>query len=170
MRMRIARGASICLSAATLVIGAAVESHAQSIHAQPARVPLSVKPPIQEPCPWINAQSQFAPYYGKNKIHYDKFEWHIYKTDHFEIYYYAANEDHLQRVAGYAESAYEHVSSDLRHDLGQRVPLILFKTHSEFEQQNIAPGRLRKACWRSPKASATAWCCRSTAARTCFTG
>jgi hypothetical protein len=44
-------------------------------------------------------------------------------------------------VASYAESAYQHVSSDLRHDLAQRVPLIIFKTHSEFEQQNIAPGQ-----------------------------
>ena len=88
----------------------------------------------------VNAQSQFAPYYGKNQIHYDKFEWHIYKTDHFEIYYYPENEQHLERVASYAESAYQQVSSDLRHDLNQRVPLIIFKTHSEFEQQNIAPG------------------------------
>ena len=79
--------------------------------------------------------------YGKNLVHYDNFDWHIYKTDHFEIYYYAANEQHLERVASYAESAYQHVSSDLRHDLAQRVPLIIFKTHSEFEQQNVAPGQ-----------------------------
>jgi len=87
-----------------------------------------------------NAQNQFAPYYGKNMIHYDKFDWHIYKTDHFEIYYYPENEQHLQRVASYAESAYQHISSDLRHDLAVKVPLIIFKTHSEFEQQNVAPG------------------------------
>src|SRR4051812_29772734 len=42
-----------------------------------------------------NAQQTFAPYYGKNLIHYDNFDWHIYKTDHFEIYYYPANEQHL---------------------------------------------------------------------------
>jgi hypothetical protein len=87
------------------------------------------------------AQTPNVPYYGKNQIHYDTFDWHIYKTDHFEIYYYPANEPHLARIAGYAESAYEQVSSDLRHDLSKRVPLILFKTHSEFEQQNIAPGQ-----------------------------
>ena len=45
-----------------------------------------------------------------------------------------------ERVASYAESAYQHVSSDLRHDLAQQVPLIIFKTHSEFEQQNVSPG------------------------------
>ena len=43
-------------------------------------------------------------------------------------------------MAGYAESAYQQVSSDLKHDLAFKVPLILFKTHSEFEQQNVIPG------------------------------
>jgi hypothetical protein len=86
------------------------------------------------------AQTPFVPYFGKNNIHYDRFDWHIYVTDHFEIYYYPELEHHLERIAGYAESAYQQVSSDLKHDLSAKVPLILFKTHSEFEQQNVAPG------------------------------
>ncbi len=82
----------------------------------------------------------FVPYFGKNLVHYDRFDWHIYTTDHFEIYYYPELEQHLERVAGYAESAYQQVSADLKHDLPFKVPLILFKTHSEFEQENVAPG------------------------------
>ncbi len=86
------------------------------------------------------AQYQMVPYYGKNNIHYDNFDWHIYTTDHFEIYYYSDIQQHLERIAGYAESAYQQVSADLKHDLSFKVPLILFKTHSEFEQQNVIPG------------------------------
>src|SRR3954452_20737347 len=86
------------------------------------------------------AQTSMVPYFGKNNIHYDTFDWHIYTTDHFEIYYYPELERHLERVAGYAESAYQKISADLKHDLSAKVPLILFKTHSEFEQQNVAPG------------------------------
>ena len=82
------------------------------------------------------AQSQFAPYYGKNAIRYDHFEWHTYQTDHFEIYYYPAIEPHLERMAGYAESAYQHISAELKHDLANKVPLILFQTSAEFYQQN----------------------------------
>src|SRR5947208_12972626 len=82
----------------------------------------------------------FVPYFGKNLIHYDKFDWHIYTTDHIEIYYYPETERHLERVAAYAESAYQKISADLKHDLSFKVPLILFKTHSEFEQENVAPG------------------------------
>ncbi|MCH7747501.1 MAG: PD40 domain-containing protein [Acidobacteria bacterium] len=84
---------------------------------------------------------QFFPYYGKNRVKYDDFEWHIYETDHFEIFYYPELEEHLARVASYAESAYAQISADLMHDLATRVPLVVFKTHSEFEQQNIAPGQ-----------------------------
>ena len=86
------------------------------------------------------AQTPLVPYFGKNNVHYDKFEWSIYTTDHFEIYYYPALEQHLERVAGYAESAYQQISADLKHDLSFKVQLILFKTHSEFEQENIDPG------------------------------
>ena len=88
----------------------------------------------------MSAQASFIPYHGKNRVKYDKFDWHIYTTDHFEIYYYTELEEHLERVASYAESAYQQISADLRHDLPSIVPLIIFKTHSEFEQQNIIPG------------------------------
>ncbi len=86
------------------------------------------------------AQTPFVPYFGKNNIHYDKFQWKIYPTDHFEIYFYPEVESHLERIASYAESAYQQVSADLKHDLSFKVQLIIFKTHSEFEEQNIEPG------------------------------
>src|SRR5438445_10698960 len=86
------------------------------------------------------AQTSMIPYFGKNNVHYDRFEWHVYTTEHFEIYYYPEIEQHLERIAGYAESAYQQISADLKHDLSFKVQLILFKTHSEFEQENIDPG------------------------------
>ena len=89
----------------------------------------------------LHAQQNFNPYWGKNRVKYDRFDWHIYETDHFEIYYYPEMEEHLERIAGYAESAYQEVSARLRHDLAFVVPLIVFKTHSEFEQQNVFPGQ-----------------------------
>ncbi len=90
--------------------------------------------------PLAVAQTSYIPYFGKNNIRYDQFDWHTYQTDHFEIYYYSEIEPHLERIAGYAESAYQHVSAELKHDLSFKVPLILFSTSSEFYQQNVAPG------------------------------
>jgi WD40-like Beta Propeller Repeat len=87
-------------------------------------------------------QTPYVPYYGKNRIRFNDFKWNIYKTDHFEIYYYPEIESQLERVTSYAESAYQQVSSDLKHDLAFKVPLVLYKTQSEFQQQNIEPGEL----------------------------
>jgi hypothetical protein len=86
------------------------------------------------------AQTPYIPYYGKNQIRYDKFTWYTYETDHFIMYYYPEIEPHLERMAGYAESAYQHVSSELKYDLAHKIPLILFQTSSEFQQQNVVPG------------------------------
>jgi hypothetical protein len=85
------------------------------------------------------AQAQFVPYFGKNKVKYDNFAWRIYKSPHFEIYYYPELESHLARVASYAESGYQKISSDLKHSISFSIPLILYKTHSEFEQTNLFP-------------------------------
>ena len=80
------------------------------------------------------AQTPYIPYWGKNNIHYDTFQWKIYTTDHFEIYFYPEVESHLERIASYAESAYQQISADLKHDLSFKVQLIIVKTHSEFEE------------------------------------
>jgi len=74
------------------------------------------------------AQTSMVPYFGKNNIHYDKFEWHIYTTDHFEIYYYPEIKQHLERVASYAESAYQQVSADLT-----------MRSHRQTCQQQCSP-------------------------------
>lgn len=70
----------------------------------------------------------------------DTFDWQVHRTDHFDIYYYAAITPNLEQVAIAAERAYRRLSSELQsYTLAFRVPLILFKTRSDFEQQRIVP-------------------------------
>ena len=108
-----------------------------------ARLPVAaavvVAAVVLAPC-LAAAQTPYIPYFGKNQIRYDSFDWQIYETEHFEIFYYPEIEPHLERVAGYAESAYQHISAELKYDLAFKVSLILFKTSSEFQQQNVIPG------------------------------
>jgi hypothetical protein len=87
----------------------------------------------------VSAPAQYIPYYGKNKVKYDNFAWRVYKSPHFEIYYYPEFEPHLGRVISYAESAYQKISGDLKHNITSSIPLILYKTHAEFEQTNLFP-------------------------------
>jgi len=86
------------------------------------------------------ATAQFIPYFGKNKVKYDNFDWRIYKSPHFEIYYYPEFEQHLGRLSSYAESGYQKISTALKHEISFPIPLILYKTHSEFEQTNLTEG------------------------------
>jgi len=75
------------------------------------------------------AQAQF----GKNKIQYQRFQWHIYHSPHFDVYYYPEEEALLQRVVSFAESAYDELSRRLDYQIESSTPLIFYKTHSEFE-------------------------------------
>ena len=94
-----------------------------------------------------------------NQIRYDRLSWPTYTTDHFEIYYYPEIGPLLERIAGYAESAYQHVSTELKHDLAFKVPLILFASSSELWQQNVIPGQRRKVWMPSQNRAATASSC-----------
>jgi hypothetical protein len=81
----------------------------------------------------------FIPYFGKNKVHYDNFAWRVYKSPHFEVFYYPEFEQHLARLTSYLESGYQKLSSGLKHEMPEPIPAILYKTHSEFEQTNLFP-------------------------------
>ena len=86
-----------------------------------------------------DAFAQFIPYFGKNKVNYDKFAWRVYKSPHFEVYYYPEFEQHLGRLVSYLESAYQHVASELKHEIQSSIPVVFYKTHSEFEETNLFP-------------------------------
>ena len=109
-----------------------------------------------------HAQSQFNPYYGKNRVKYDHFDWHIYTTDHFEIYYYPELEEHLERVASYAESAYEKISAALRHDLAEKIPWSCSRRTASSSSRISSRATSQKGCWRLPSRNAAGWCSRLT--------
>jgi hypothetical protein len=83
------------------------------------------------------AQFMYVPYYGKNRVVYEKFPWKIYPTDHFQIYFYTADDRILKNVADFAESAYAKVSRALKHDLAKPVPILYYTTITDMEQSNV---------------------------------
>ena len=85
------------------------------------------------------AFAQYIPYFGKNKVNYDRFAWRVYKSPHFEVYYYPEFEQHLGRLVSYLESSYQHISAELKHEIQSSIPVVFYKTHSEFEQTNLFP-------------------------------
>jgi len=86
----------------------------------------------------VNAQIIYFPYYGKNKVLYEKFDWNHYKTDHFDIYFYTTDMKILKNIAAMAESAYQRISNDIRHELSASVPLLYYMNTTDFYQTNLA--------------------------------
>lgn len=74
---------------------------------------------------------------GQNKVQYQRFDWQVYHSPHFDIYYYPEEQPLLEGVLSDAESAYRDISDYLGHTPPFRIPLIYYKTHAEFEQTNV---------------------------------
>jgi len=80
-----------------------------------------------------------AQYFGQNKVHYKQFRCSVLKTEHFDVYYYQGEEEAVQDAAVMAERAYRRLSRVLDHQIKSKVPLVLYASHTDFEQTNITP-------------------------------
>ena len=82
--------------------------------------------------------AQFG-YFGQNKIQYRRFDWRVLRGEHVDLYYYPEEEE-LGRVAlAYAEASYDSLELRFTHAVTQRIPLIVYASHTDFEQTNILP-------------------------------
>ncbi len=83
------------------------------------------------------AEAQYADNFGKNKVQYRDFEWKIYHSPHFDIYYYEEEAALLEKLVSFAESAYDRLSREFDFQIQEPTPLVFYATHSAFEQNNI---------------------------------
>ena len=51
-----------------------------------------------------------AQYFGRNKVQYDRFDFKVLKTEHFDIYYYTEEADAAAQVGRMAERWYMRLS------------------------------------------------------------
>lgn len=75
--------------------------------------------------------------FGKNKVNRDIFQWNIMKTIHFDIYYAYGMEELALYSAKIAEEGYVHIANYLNHELTQVVPVIIYPSHIDFQENNI---------------------------------
>ena len=79
------------------------------------------------------AEAQF----GRNKVHYDRLDFRLLETEHFDIYYYAEEEEAARHAARMAERWYARFSRLLGHRFDRRQPLVLYASHPHFSQTNL---------------------------------
>jgi Tol biopolymer transport system component len=81
-------------------------------------------------------------YFGRNKVQYTDFQWHILKTEHFDIYYYPEMEELAERGAYFAEESYADLVNRFNFAVTRRIPLIFYSSHLHFQQTNVTPGHI----------------------------
>ena len=87
------------------------------------------------------AGGQFASF-GKNKVQYAEFEWQKMESEHFDIYFFAAEEELATYAAQMAERHFSDLEKKFAHTVQRRVPLVVYSSHIYFEQTNIIPNLL----------------------------
>lgn len=78
-------------------------------------------------------------YFGRNKVQYNQFQWHILKTKHFDIYFYPEMESLAEIGAFFAEESYSILQDKFNHNILKRIPLVFYSSHFHFEETNILP-------------------------------
>lgn len=85
----------------------------------------------------MSAASAHAQYFGRNKVHYDRLEFRVLRTDHFDVHYYDEEAEAARHAARMAERWYARLSTLLDHRFNDRQVLVLYASHPHFTQTNL---------------------------------
>jgi WD40 repeat protein len=85
----------------------------------------------------FDAQAQ---YFGQNKVRYKNLKFKVYRTPHFDIYYYMKNDSLLKRFAQESELWYTIHQQVFRDTFRKPNPIILYADHPDFEQTTAIDG------------------------------
>jgi len=83
------------------------------------------------------ANAQDEENFGQNKVQYRKFDWYFIQSKHFDIYFYPEEYYLAEFTASAAESAYTSISRDFHYDIVNRVPIIVYQSHNDWQQTNV---------------------------------
>lgn len=78
--------------------------------------------------------------FGKNRVQYEDFKWRFIQTEHFDIFYYGEKNYDLARfTADYIEPSLKQLSEDFDHEINDRIKVIIYDSHNDFDQTNVIP-------------------------------
>lgn len=78
--------------------------------------------------------------FGKNKVTYNRYDWKVLKTAHFNIYYNNDMKKVAEETAKISEEAVSRYSVLFDHNLGKTIPLIIYSSVGDFQQTHILSG------------------------------
>lgn len=75
--------------------------------------------------------------FGKNKVKYEDIDWSVMETTHFDIYF-ERNLDFVGKATALIiENAYYKLQDLFEYSIEDRVPVVIYNSHNEFQQTNI---------------------------------
>src|SRR3990172_7219853 len=74
--------------------------------------------------------------FGQNKVQYVNFEWKFMQSKHFDIYFAQGGESIARFTADAAESSLVSLQNNIGYPIKNRIPIIVFNSHNEFQQNN----------------------------------
>ena len=83
-----------------------------------------------------------AQYFGQNKVRYKNLKFKVYRTPHFEIYYYIKNDSTIKRFAQESELWYTIHQQVFRDTFRKPNPIILYADHPDFQQTTAIDGEI----------------------------
>ena len=84
------------------------------------------------------AQAQISGF-GKNKIQYEDFQWEILAGENVDLYYYPEERELALIALAEAERAFDDLVIQFSYHPKDRIPLVVYASHTDFEQTNIVP-------------------------------
>ena len=79
-------------------------------------------------------------YFGRNKVQFDKFDFQVLRTEHFDIHFYPEEAEAVRDAARMSERWYERFARTFQHEFEQTKPIIFYADHPDFQQTNTLSG------------------------------
>lgn len=75
--------------------------------------------------------------FGQNKVQYEEFDWAFIRSDNFDVYFYPGHRDLAVFAAEVAEKALQQISEELNWKLTERISILVYASHNDFQQTNV---------------------------------
>ena len=76
--------------------------------------------------------------FGQNNIQYQRFDYAVLATEHFDVYFYERERAAAVDGARMAERGYARLSRLLGHEYRERQPIVFYASHADFQQNHIS--------------------------------
>jgi hypothetical protein len=90
----------------------------------------------------ISTASSIIAQFGQNKVQYKEYDWYYIQTKHFDIYFSSEGSKIAEFTAKAAEEALESIQHRLNFKINNRISLIVYNSHNDFQETNTTGGYL----------------------------